>query len=283
MRTLSPFAIFATLLGSVFIGSLFHDAFSNQNTCSYKTPASLDVSLSPQHDDAVQAKSIEGLWEKRAGDKIRFYYFHQGGVGLYRYGKVGFNYTNSYTYKVEEGEIVLTFNKTGQVHRVPFELNKGTMTLKKDPREFGKRVVYKKRMGPMNDQSISLWSNHVQGLAQNPVGPNAPLRPQGQMWIDAQRYTNGELRFQIYQFAIGAPDGRGAGWHHRGDFSDWSTEGFSYRFNPKDVTLRFDLTGEEHTSPYRLQSKGETTLFSLGDDPRNFWHRTDFKHMGKSF
>lgn len=220
---------------------------------------------------ADEAAQVLGLWRKhrpgKLGDPLRFYYFHEGGKGLYRYGRVGYAYTNSFDYRVEKRTLHLHFRKTGERYRVPFEIvregGREVLVLKDDPREPGAGRYTKERLG--------------QSAAEEPFSS-----PGGQMWIDLRRYETGGEGFSIYQLAPASIDGRGIGWHHRGDFDDWSTEALTYQIVGDTLALRFMLRGEEHDTRFALEGGPKGTLL-LEEDPRNFWHRSKLKHMGRSF
>lgn len=219
--------------------------------------------------DVDVAEALKGLWNKypggELGDPVRFYYFHDDGVGLYRYGRLGFTNTNSYDWSVEGDVLKLRFRKTGKTHEVHFSLEEGgkVLVLKEDPKEPGS-ARYVKERAPVD-------------VDMAPFGA-----PAGSMWIDAKEYATGGSGFSIYQLASAAIDGRGIGWHHRGDFDDWSTEALRYRLDGDRLSLRFELSGERHTTRFQMEG-GEKGSLLLAEDPRNWWQRSRFKYMGKSF
>lgn len=227
---------------------------------------------------------IKGLWtrwphEQAGGDRVRFYYFHGDGLGLYRYGKIGHTNTNSYRYRVlddgADGRVELSFNKTGERYRVPFRVKMGrdgrrVLRLEKDPRENGAPQEY-------------FYVPPPPGLEDAVVSAD-PMPPSGRMWICMRRYETGGQGFELYQFTPAGIDGRGTGWHHKGDFDDWSTEALTYRIENQRLQMRFELTGERSQTGFALaegQDGGRRLL--LADDPRNFWHGSRFLDMGKSF
>ena len=82
------------------------------------TPVAYDVtdfgSFAIANDVANDAAmDLKGLWSRhpdgtgRDDEPMAFYYFHTGGVGLYRYGQVGHNTTNSYTWRVDHDDRAL--------------------------------------------------------------------------------------------------------------------------------------------------------------------------------
>jgi hypothetical protein len=224
----------------------------------------------PEPDAA--AKELHGLWsryESRAeGDLVRFYYFHhQGGIGLYRYGRVGHNKTNSYDWSVEGGRLALLFRKTGERRRAAFRIERDPkdkhrdwLVLQEDPRdEAGTRYFRDRPAG---------------------AGPQAEW---GRMWTEEQRFAAGGMGFRIYQLKDAAIDGRGIGWYHEGDYDDWSTESLSYRVQGRDLELQFPLRAQRLRTPFTLQQEGKERVLRLQADPRNFWHRSRFVDRGKSF
>lgn len=226
--------------------------------------------LLPSHPERDPATLLRGVWHRYpAGDlgsPVRFYYFHDDGLGLYRYGRQGLTYTNSFNWSVEADTLTLYFRKTGETHRVPFSLEQGgtVLHLVQDPKE-GEDARYQKESSPTAATPLPLLG-HIDG----------------QMWIDFRPFATGGAAFSMYQLAPAALDGRGVGWHHRGDFDDWSTEAFRYQLGPGTLTLRFELAGDEHRSAVDV-SDGDPPTLSLTSDPRNGWHRSRFEWFGKSF
>src|SRR5690242_9019738 len=66
-------------------------------------------------DDAAAA-DVKGLWSRyphgtgKEADPVAFYYFHDGDIGLYRYGKVAYNNTHSYHWTTDNGTLILDYN-----------------------------------------------------------------------------------------------------------------------------------------------------------------------------
>jgi len=280
--------LFATL---VVLGFTLRDA---EQAAPAATPAGVEVVLDATVDAAADDE-LQGVWTRwpdhhADGEKARFYYFHGDGHGLYRYGRMGHTNTNSYRYRITDGgSVELTFNKSGERYSVPFRIHTGrdntgsentgsentgsdgrrVLRLEKDPREGGGTHEYFFVPLPASDVF---------------AGPSAPPPPSGHMWICMRRYATGGQGFELYQFTPAGIDGRGTGWHHRGDFDDWSTETLTYRIGPQQLDLRFELTGEQHRTPYTLSegADGKRRLL-LTDDPRNFMHGSRFADMGRSF
>lgn len=101
----------------------------------------------------VSAAALKGLWSrypdsgKDESDPVAFYYFHDGGIGLYRYGRIGFNTTNSYTWKVGEHQgkslLVLRYNKTGEVQHLRVSIDSAgrkTLIIEGDPKQPGEKA-----------------------------------------------------------------------------------------------------------------------------------------------
>ena len=102
------------------------------------------------HAAGVDAASLRGLWTRhidgsgREDQPVAFYYFHEGGIGLFRYGRLGHNTTNSYNWVVGEhgGQpmMVLTYRKTGEVQHLPIRIDaegRRTLVIVGDPKNPG--------------------------------------------------------------------------------------------------------------------------------------------------
>ncbi|MCA9553281.1 MAG: hypothetical protein KC933_24810 [Myxococcales bacterium] len=226
-------------------------------------PASLGWLEAPQ-----KAPTLHGVWSQAApvedGDPVRFYYFHPGGIGLFRYGRQGLTFTRSFRYQVEGKELALTFTKSGEAHRLGFTLTKDALVLKADPALGGEQRYTRRGAG----------SGHT-------LGSEHPL---ARMWKHVTADTSGQERFHMYQLEAPALDGRGVGWYHEGDYSDWSTEALTYRRVGDQLVLQFSLRGETQTTAMTLgkDEAGEAYL-ELGEDPRNFWHPRRYLDAGPGF
>src|SRR5262245_44655693 len=152
---------------------------------------------------------LYGVWSryesKNEGDPMRFYYFHdKEGIGLYRYGRVGLNYTNSYDYSVKGNRLSFKFRKTGETWDVKLRVDqdpKGRewLVLDPDPRE-GRPVRYLHQKSNVVDEGFLLWPE--------PEMADAPAAEDwGRMWTDQRRYATGGLGFRIYQFKDSGADG----------------------------------------------------------------------------
>lgn len=220
-------------------------------------------------EDREAVAELAGIWwryERGAeGDPLRFYYFHGDGKGLYRYGRVGLTNTNSFDYDVEGETLVLRFRKTGEVHRVPFTVERKDgrdwLVLDDDPREPGGARYFRETPGAIDPHEVA---------------------PGGHMWIDHKAYATGGAGFSLYQFRPAGIDGRGVGWFHRGDFDDWETESLVYRIGDDAIELWFTLRDEHAVTRFEVRPS-EPRVLHLADDPRDFWHPHAYVDIGKSF
>jgi hypothetical protein len=214
--------------------------------------------------DQAAAVSLEGLWARTDGDLpehgVRFYYFHTGGKGLYRYGRKHLNTTESFDWKVDGDRLGLRFRRTGETHSVGFSVEGDVLTLHDDPRE-PHATRYRKKRGPMRGGGDDL----------------------GRMWTHVETYVDKSYRFRIYQLHEPDESGRGIGWFHDGDYDNWSTESLDYRIADGRMTLRFHERDESHTTEItRGTKKGQRTI-TLTNDPRNYWQRRTYADAGRSF
>ncbi len=228
--------------------------------------------------------SLRGLWTatppaRQLSDEVRFYYFHDGDKGLYRYGKAGYNNTASFDWHLAGDELTLTFRKTGAVARtkVAVEDNEGkrVLVLRDDPRLGGTRR-YAHEPSALGDLggplSIAL---HDDGLEDKLAG---------RLWYDETKYATGGMGFRMYQLSEHAlPAGRQLGWYHVGDFDDWSTETLDYRELPGGLELHFGLRDERANTQVTVEQARDRRLLRLASDPRDFGARARFLDVGKSF
>lgn len=254
-------------------------------------------------------KDVVGLWTrwpnaKSDGDRVRFYFFHEKGIGLYRYGKIGLNTTSSFDWRVDENangtrELVMTFRKTGEVKRTPYEVADGagkpkSLLMTRDPKEplvgaMAYTYVPLSAFEAFAPDLVEATHSIGRARAQADVG--------GRMWIDQVKFATGGDQFAIYQLKDTSIDGRGVGWHHVGDYDDWSTEALSYRYtsltctHDASIDLYFNVRDERASSPV-IRGSGsmddEDNVSSLADlvlveDPRGFGHVRRYKDGGKSF
>ncbi len=220
-------------------------------------------------------KEVAGLWSRwpaaqSDGDPVRFYFFHEDGIGLYRYGKIGLNTTNSFDWKADGDELVITFRKTGQVVRTRYSVADHVLTLLDDPKEPLEHKVRYAFVPP----------SQVAGLLEGADTLGAAGKVPGRLWIDAQKFATGGMGFSLYQLRDAGIDGRGVGWHHVGDFDDWSTEALTYRASPGTLELWFTVRGEHAKTRALRNADGDLTLV---EDPRNFGHVETYKDAGPSF
>lgn len=224
----------------------------------------------------IERDALTGLWSrferKAEGGPLRFWYFHGDGKGLYRYGRVGLNTTNSFDYRIVDDRLELYFRKTGQLYSLPFRIERDAsgdewLTIDGDPKEPGAR--YKKERQGMS---------RVEPLAMSSDDPG------GRIWIDYRNFATGGAGFHMYQLNAPALDGRGIGWYHEGDFDDWSTESLTYRIDGDHLELFFDLREEPNVTHFTMgeDERGQRWL-ELQRDPRDFWAPHRFLDGGESF
>lgn len=218
----------------------------------------------------VESKELLGLWQatrpEKEGDLLRFYYFHDGGIGLVRYGRMGLTYTRSFTWKLHDGRLAIVFTKSGRHHHVPFELTDegGVLRLPKDP-AFPGDNRYAKDTRP-------------RGLEFS-----EGKHPLARLWIEETQDVRGQRGFRMYQLQAPTIDGRGVGWYHEGDMSDWSTETLTYRRTGDTMELYFPLRNERITTKIRLVGEGRERSLTLTEDPRNYWHERTYRDGGPGF
>lgn len=212
--------------------------------------------------------SLHGMWSQteavKTGDPVRFYYFHPGSIGLFRYGRMGLTYTKSFHYTVEEDVVAITFLKSGETHRVKYELRGSpkALVLHGDPVMGG-------------DQTYRL---------KPPAASVATAEhPLSRMWTHKTKDGQGQEGFHMYQLQAPALDGRGVGWYHEGDFREWSTETLHYRKTGAQFFLTYDLRAETHVTTLTLGEDAQGRYFELAEDPRNFWHGRRYGDGGPGF
>ena len=212
-------------------------------------------------------KDVLGMWSRfqpeKEGDPQRFYYFHKGGIGLFRYGRMGLTYTQTFRYEVDAKRLRLTFNKTGERVEVPYKIEGAVLTLDKDPRMGGVQSYTKRAMASRLDAQ-------------------AFKHPLARLWIE----PTGDKKqggFRMYQLQAPTIDGRGVGWYHEGDYADWSTETLQYRRTGKRLSLFFPVRNEQHVSDLVEGHADGVRTLRLVEDPRNFWHPRTYKDGGPGF
>ena len=237
----------------------------------------------------VDPEAVLGLWtqfdSKAPADEMRFYYFHKGGKGLYRYGQVAYNQTHSFDWSVDGNELKLLFRKSGERAKTVIELggsgNARTITLEKDPRGPGK-VKYTRRPANLDEETLMIPA--LERLHDKPTASG----PAGRMWIDLRRYATGGAGFRFYQLSDhGCPGRPGSqlGWYHLGDGDDWTTETLCYRFESGVFQLHFEARNEDAKSRFdhRKDARQDHMSLELARDPRNFLHQSLFIDAGPSF
>lgn len=235
-----------------------------------------NIGEEPQALYEADAEALRGLWRMHAagsdGDPVRFYYFHGDGKGLYRYGREGLTQTQSFDYAVQGDVLVLHLRKTGAKHRIAYRIERAQgrlrLTLLRDPSSGVAESYYLDADGGPRQAREALAD----------LGP----APAGHMWIDYRRFASGGAAFALYQLRPAGIDGRGVGWFHRGDFDDWSTEGFTYRVVGSEIEFRFTLANTVERTGFALSGDKPRRL-TLAVDPRDYWHRHVYNDAGVSF
>ncbi|MCB9701391.1 MAG: hypothetical protein H6711_05840 [Myxococcales bacterium] len=241
------------------------------------------AAVDPACDEAPASDPLVGVWHRFAahseGDLVRFYYFHGGGIGLYRYGKVGLTNTHAFDYRFVGGRVHLRFRKTGEEHTLAYRLEadpeipgRTWLILEGDPREAGARYF---RDG--DARAVACDVDHEVDAAGGGIG--------NRLWSDERRFAAGGIGFGMYQLQPQTIDGRGVGWFHRGDYDEWTTEALTYRRAGDVLTLHFMLSGESISTPIAVVAgarEGERFL-DVAEDPRDFWRGHRYRDAGPSF
>ncbi len=243
-------------------------------------------------------RQVLGLWTatevRTLEDELRFYYFHEGGKGLYRYGQAGHNNTSSFDWSVDGDKLTLVFRKTAEHATTRYQLGeeggRRTLTIIDDPRSpYPPRGPIRYRFVPTSLDGSELAARLGEGgpLSIATQTDEAPASVVGRMWIEQRRYATGGMGFRMYQLSEHAPDGFARawrlGWYHTGDYDDWSTETLAYREGAGALQLRFLLRDEEAATSAELRPVRDLRELTLSRDPRNFLHVGRFVDVGKSF
>ena len=244
--------------------------------------------------DITAITSLRGLWSRhpetsgRDDEPMGFYYFHEGDVGLYRYGQIGHNGTNSYTWRVvDKGVLELRFKKTGVVERLHYAIERDgrpVLVLATDPKQPGVKNARYVYMPPPTLATVAPdLIDDVKGDGSDGGGLDHRL------WIDQQEFATGGLGFRLYQWRAAGIDGRGTGWFHVGDYDDWTTESLRYRLlrgadSVVDrVDITFSLRGDQTTTPLTVHGSDDERVMQLANDPRDFGGPHRYLDGGPSF
>lgn len=249
-------------------------------------PAPEDTCEPAVPESAAVDPRLFGVWHRydalTEGDRMRFYFFHERGFGLYRYGKVGLTNTHSYDYRADGGALELTFRKTGERHRLPYRIEeqggRTWLVLDDDPREPGGARYFKAPATAGAACTDLPWEPGP----EEPV-PAASTAIGGRLWGEEVRYATGGMGFSIYQFQAQSIDGRGVGWHHRGDYDEWTTETLTFRQRGDELALSFPLRHESAATTIAVTGSGDDRRLRLDDDPRDFWRPHTYRDMGPTF
>jgi hypothetical protein len=307
-RPFVPFLLTSAALGAAALGAAVRPPPAPR--APRPTPAAIatDAAIPQLPDvanaiaDDAEAAALRGLWSRfpDAGGHddapVAFYYFHDGGIGLYRYGRIGHNTTNSFHWKVAGNDIELRWNKTGATHRLGHRVDRSgerpVLLLDEDPKNpgvAGSRYTFVP--APLVDAiAPDMGSNDSPVLSAN---HKTLERLDNRLWMDLQKYATGGLGFALYQLRPQGIDGRGTGWHHVGDFDDWSTEQLTYRATTTaegrgTLELLFALRGERATTAVQVAHRrasdgGSQRTLTLQQDPRDFGAAHTYVDAGPSF
>ncbi len=215
---------------------------------------------------ATPEADLHGIWERvehKGSNRVRFYYFHNDGSGLFRFGTSALNHTQMFDQKVSWRGLELTFRKTGRKVTTPFKVvtdPKGGrwLQLDKDPLRDGKTTRYRRRADPGQT-----------------IGPSTK-DPFARMWMHRRKLRGGGTDFRIYQFRPAQRNGHGTGWYHEGDFDEWTTESLHYHRGPKSLHLIFDQRGEKAFTPMEMRNH----KLHLRYDPRYFGRSSAYDDSG---
>lgn len=253
----------------------------------------------PVPEDTCEATAVDprlvGVWHRfeatAEGDLLRFYFFHPDGFGLYRYGKVGLTNTHSFNYSAEGGRLELVFRKTGERHALPYRIEQegghAWLVLDDDPREAG-GARYFRAADPAGEAACADLAGLVdmsRGTGPDGQDPKTSHAPAigDRLWGEEVRYATGGMGFSIYQLQRQSIDGRSVGWHHRGDYDEWTTETLTYRQRGDRLALTFPLRHDAVVTPITVAETAEGRTLHLADDPRDFWRPHTYRDMGPSF
>jgi len=232
-------------------------------------------------EEAVTSDPLRGIWQRWAADaeedRVRFYYFHGDGHGLYRYGRVGLTNTHAFDYAVEDGAVRVRFRRTGEQRELSFKIEadpqvegREWLSFDADPREPGARYFRDLAGGAAAEAEVA----QVRG-ERGQIGDR--------LWGEERRLAKGGIDFAIYQLQAQTIDGRGVGWFHRGDYDEWTTEALTYRRRGDHLTIHFMLEGRSATTAFRIEADEGARFLELAEDPRDFWRTHRYRDMGRSF
>lgn len=226
---------------------------------------------------------------------MAFYYFHTGGIGLYRYGQIGHNTTNSFAWRVvHDGTqhlIELRYTKTGALQRLAYSIERDgqpVLVLPVDPKQPGVKNARYTFMPPPDLGTVAPDLVDDDGDDDVVLAADAH-RLDHRLWIDQQTFATGGSSFRLYQLRAAGIDGRGTGWLHIGDFDDWSTESLSYRLlrngagDVDRLDLKFSLRGDHTLTPVHVFAVDGKRSLRLQHDPRDFGASHDYVDGGPSF
>ena len=296
-RSWLPVIVAHAALGAAAVAAVVVTALPDRTPAA---PGDADVSGTVDGDTgaAATAVSLRGLWSRTADADgrddapVAFYYFHEGDIGLYRYGRVAYNTTNSYHWSIRGDDLELRWNKTGEVTRLDYRVDRSgarpVLVLQGDPKNPGERFS-RYTFVPAPDAAA-----RAPDLLDTSVGPSISAvhdtldRIDNRLWIDLKKYATGGIGFSLWQLRAQGIDGRGTGWHHVGDFDDWSTEQLTYKSTATSadsgtLDVLFAWRHERATTTWTLRRDGDARALRLNADPRDFGAVHDYKDAGPSF
>jgi hypothetical protein len=320
MKRVASIVLTATLSVSavaISVAWLYRPKPSCHGHMAAQPPVAVQPVQQVEPTQAITAQDLKGLWSRYPdsgrddADPVAFYYFHDGGIGLYRYGRIGFNTTNSYTWAVGEHQgqpiLGLRYKKTGEVQHLRISVDadgRKTLTIEADPKQPGEKASRYVYVPPPSQSPTTMMSMQLGDLLPPQASPAAYTSLSGtvdavsagtaviddRLWIDQKRFATGGIGFQLYQLRKAGIDGRGTGWFHVGDYDDWSTESFSFRIRrataegqKNALDLRFGLRDETSSTGFVVDTSGPHRLLGLVSDPRDFWAPHTFVDAGPSF
>ncbi len=102
----------------------------------------------------------------------------------------------------------------------------------------------------------------------------------GHLWMHLDQPGSDRTHFRMYQFNPTGSDGRGTGWYHEGDFTEWLTETLRYEVRGQKLILHFELANETVETAFRIERTGEgkdrAPRLVVDPDPRRYWKGYDY-------
>ncbi|NJK88554.1 MAG: hypothetical protein HC923_03580 [Myxococcales bacterium] len=215
-------------------------------------------------------RHLRGIWDREGASDLKrvdFYYFHQGDLGLFRFGTTDRNHTEMFRFKKTWRGLEISFKRTGERAFSKMQLverpdGRRALVLESDPRNGGRRTTYVHRAAPTSQLVPAAKDDFAR------------------MWMHRRPRLHGGLDFRIYQFQPANASGHGRGWYHEGDYDEWTTESLTYHKGQDTLHLRFDEPREIAASPYQLNRSRKAAVLGLDADPRWFGRPSRFEDTG---